>query len=394
MVAGEHAEPARVERQALVDPELGREVRDEEAVERRLPVPPGRGGELGLERAPRLLDPGDEGLVGGRGLEPLVRQVGEQRDRVVVDRAPELGVERREELAHAREPRVGEVARERLQQPPQLSSGHATPSCRAAMYPPHASGTHAERQDLRHGDAAVERARDRDELDALVAAEARRARGTPGTAASRRPRAGARRPPARRTAKATLTGGAGDRRAHAPERAEVVAADLQHRAGRAPAPGSGRRRGAARRRAPGRSPSGEPAASLVAADPDPGAASRSRTGVAVFTVTAAAERAGVEGDEQLAPRRRVDPADGEHVAAREPDDRGAGRERRVRVAQRPQLPQPGLDRVALRRRTTTRCRSAASRRAPASATRRPASGTGPGAPALSPPRPIIPTSSP
>src|SRR5439155_1463586 len=67
VVAGEHAEPAGVDRQALVERELHGEVGDEEVATERLLVPPRGRPELRLERPLRLVDAPDERLVLGSG---------------------------------------------------------------------------------------------------------------------------------------------------------------------------------------------------------------------------------------------------------------------------------------------------------------------------------------
>ena len=85
VVAGEDAEPAGVDGEALVEPELGREVGDEEVV-RAAPAPPPRvlaavADEAFLRRARAAR--GTSGVE--RPGEVLVGQLGQQRGRVVVE---------------------------------------------------------------------------------------------------------------------------------------------------------------------------------------------------------------------------------------------------------------------------------------------------------------------
>ena len=97
-------------------------------------------------------------------------------------------------------------------------------------------------------------------------------------------------------------------------------------------------------------------------------------------MTRAGVVAGVERRDVLAPRGGVDPADGEHAARREPDDRRARRERRMRVAQRGERLRWLRDRVrgdVERRAGADRRRADPLLRPPLGA---PASGTGPAAP--------------
>ena len=111
VVAGQHAEAARVDRQALVQPELGREVGDR-------PRPQDRG----VDRAPRVgvlevlgqpaervVDPRVEGHLGGPPLELLGRQPLEELDRIVVDLPPERRVELAEQRDDVRLPGPPEV---------------------------------------------------------------------------------------------------------------------------------------------------------------------------------------------------------------------------------------------------------------------------------------------
>jgi len=110
MVPGEYAETAGVDREALVQPELGGEVRDEEAVRVVfLRLPPA--GALGLGGEPLLHPPELHRVLRRQRLgKILVRQLGEERRRVVQELAEAPPVELREELASARRPAEGEVA--------------------------------------------------------------------------------------------------------------------------------------------------------------------------------------------------------------------------------------------------------------------------------------------
>ena len=109
MVAGEHAEAARVDRQALVEAELHREVRDEEVVRQALLMPPGRALGLGLEpllHAPEL----DRVLGREHAAEVLVGQLGEERRRVVAELPEPPRLEIGEQRPGAGGPAEGEVA--------------------------------------------------------------------------------------------------------------------------------------------------------------------------------------------------------------------------------------------------------------------------------------------
>ncbi len=111
MVAREHPETAGIDRQALVETELGGEVGDEEV---------GRAAALA---PPRLLAavPGKPGLDPGQVLEVVrlerlleffVRQLGEERDRVVVKGGEPSRLEVHEEAPRLGDPREREVARD------------------------------------------------------------------------------------------------------------------------------------------------------------------------------------------------------------------------------------------------------------------------------------------
>src|SRR5262249_31315469 len=119
VIAGEDAEAARVDRQRLVDPELGAEVRDRPARARegisdgsRLSRQRARLAEGPLARLDRAL----EALhVAGpeRGRRDALRsEVAEERRGVAADDLPEVGVELGEELARLGLPGPREVVRE------------------------------------------------------------------------------------------------------------------------------------------------------------------------------------------------------------------------------------------------------------------------------------------
>jgi hypothetical protein len=109
MVAAEDAKPARVDRETLVEAELGREVRDAEALVLLPAFPPRRALELGCGGCEQLLY---ALYIFGRQTvgEVLVRELREQRRRVVVERGEALRVEVGEECARAGEPAEREVA--------------------------------------------------------------------------------------------------------------------------------------------------------------------------------------------------------------------------------------------------------------------------------------------
>jgi hypothetical protein len=109
VVAREHAETAGVDRQALVEPELGGEVRDEEVGVAPVPLPPRLALEAGVDLRPRLLQRDPEAGIVGRTRERLVGELGEQGSRVVLDSLPRLGVEPLEQGAAGGVPARGEV---------------------------------------------------------------------------------------------------------------------------------------------------------------------------------------------------------------------------------------------------------------------------------------------
>ena len=89
MVAGEHAEAARIRRQALIEAELGGEVRDQEVGGPLLLLPPGHA--LGLRLEPLLHARELHRILGREGLrEMLFRQLREKRGRVVPELAEPL----------------------------------------------------------------------------------------------------------------------------------------------------------------------------------------------------------------------------------------------------------------------------------------------------------------
>ena len=111
MVAGEHAEAARVDRQALVEPELRREVGDQEVLVATVPLPPRLALELVRGACARLLERDPEARVVGGAGERVVGQLGEEGPRVALDALPRLGIEPLEQRARGRVPAEGEVPR-------------------------------------------------------------------------------------------------------------------------------------------------------------------------------------------------------------------------------------------------------------------------------------------
>ena len=115
MVAGEDAEAAGVDRQALVQAELGAEVRDQVAgpeaagvlLERRLGVV----GVVGRQHAGEAVE---ERRVGGGVEQALLVDALQHRLRAVADRVPQRGVQAREQRARRPVPAVPEVAGELL----------------------------------------------------------------------------------------------------------------------------------------------------------------------------------------------------------------------------------------------------------------------------------------
>ncbi len=106
VVAGEHAQAARVDRQRLVERELGGEICD--AVPVRAVVPAAPPGVAGLARRFEIRDrpvvEGQELRRPGRRLQPVPRDHAQHADRVVLGAAPERVVELPEDLAGTRVP--------------------------------------------------------------------------------------------------------------------------------------------------------------------------------------------------------------------------------------------------------------------------------------------------
>src|SRR6266571_690496 len=103
MVAGQHTETARVDREALVEPELGREVRDAEPIVLLTSLPPRAAVQLGLCAGKHLLKTRQD-IGPGSGSELLVGECVKERGRVVVVRGEAHGVELLEEGARAGQP--------------------------------------------------------------------------------------------------------------------------------------------------------------------------------------------------------------------------------------------------------------------------------------------------
>ncbi len=115
VVAGEHAQTARILGQCLGDPELGREVRN--AAQRTCgPVlePPGRF-EVATEVVVHLAEEPHERGVGGQLLEPRAVDHAEQAHRIVEGRLPDLGVDPPEQVAGAVVPGPPQVVRQVLE---------------------------------------------------------------------------------------------------------------------------------------------------------------------------------------------------------------------------------------------------------------------------------------
>ena len=111
MVAGEDPEAAGVDRQALVEAELGREVRDEEIVRQLALLPPRPA--LVLDREALLHAAEMHGVLRGqRAAEIVVGELGEKRRRVVAERAEPRRCKVGEERAGAGRPAEREVARD------------------------------------------------------------------------------------------------------------------------------------------------------------------------------------------------------------------------------------------------------------------------------------------
>jgi hypothetical protein len=114
VIAGEHPEAARVDRQALVEPELAREVGDAEALVLAALLPPGGALELepeGTEDAFHAL----RVLRCQHAREVVVGHLGEERHGVVVERLEALRAQLREEAAGAGDPAEGDVRSDRAE---------------------------------------------------------------------------------------------------------------------------------------------------------------------------------------------------------------------------------------------------------------------------------------
>ena len=111
VVARQDPQAARVERDAGVEPELEREVGHEHVprLGRGRPQPAGLRG-VRVEPAGHPGHHGHEALVGRRGVQLLLRQAPQQRDRVVAEPLPGLGVEPGEEVPGLGAPRRPHVA--------------------------------------------------------------------------------------------------------------------------------------------------------------------------------------------------------------------------------------------------------------------------------------------
>ena len=114
MVAGEYAEPAGVDREALIEPELGGEVRDEEVLGPLCPGPPCLGAAVADESPLHALE-AREVLGRQRALELRIGQLGEERGRVRVELGEASRFEVHEEPPRLGDPREREVARDRGQ---------------------------------------------------------------------------------------------------------------------------------------------------------------------------------------------------------------------------------------------------------------------------------------
>ncbi len=108
MVAGEDAEPAGVLRQHLGDAELRREVGDRaRAVGQRLV--PARRGQVLVQVVSGIVKAADEAAVGCEAFEALMVDLAEKAHRVPLAGAPQLGIDRLEEIQRLRVPRPAKV---------------------------------------------------------------------------------------------------------------------------------------------------------------------------------------------------------------------------------------------------------------------------------------------
>ncbi len=100
MVAGEHAQAAGVNRHRFVNAELGGEVGDRlRAQHAGVRAAPGvRGADVFLQPAIGLVDAAVEHQLGGAHFQPLGRELGQQRDRVVIQLPPADRVEIAEQV--------------------------------------------------------------------------------------------------------------------------------------------------------------------------------------------------------------------------------------------------------------------------------------------------------
>jgi hypothetical protein len=121
VIAGEDAEAARVDRQALVEPELGREVRDAEIVRPLLLLPPRLHRLVALEPRLDAREP-VEILRREKVLEVVVGELGEERRRIVRELREPARRELGKEETRLRRPRERQVARDREQR---LAQGRA-----------------------------------------------------------------------------------------------------------------------------------------------------------------------------------------------------------------------------------------------------------------------------
>ena len=100
VIAGQHAEAARVDRQRLVQPELGREVGDRPRPQHAgVALAPGVARrEVLLEPPVGVVDAAVQGELRGALVDGRDRQLLQQRDRVVSETAPQAGIESRNRL--------------------------------------------------------------------------------------------------------------------------------------------------------------------------------------------------------------------------------------------------------------------------------------------------------
>ena len=130
VVAGEDAEAARVDGEALVETELGREVGDEAAVGPAPLLPPRRA--LRLRGQPLLHAAEAQRVLGGQRLaEVVVGELGEEGGRVVSEGAEPLRGELGEERARTGRPAEREVLRRSRRARPAASLRREPRPCRA-----------------------------------------------------------------------------------------------------------------------------------------------------------------------------------------------------------------------------------------------------------------------